>query len=159
MTMTMDMTTKAVETKEIKEKKQPTAVYRLEADKPLGAYFWTIVKNKLVDVIRKKYVDKREQTTDPIDLVIIGGQTKGFSFNPVSDLMEMLEKEDPDLETLVRLHHYVGMSYREIAESNMTRFKTEGSCKKATKQARDRMIEMAKNQGVYTVNDNKNKGK
>ena len=159
MEMTKEITTKTVEIKEIKEKKEPTAVYKLEADKPLGAYFWKIVKNKLVDIIRKKYIDKREQTTDPIDLVNISGQTTGFSFNPVSDLMDMLEKEDPDLETLVRLHHHVGMSYREIAESEMTRFKTEGSCKKATMEARNWMIEMAKKQGVYTVNDKKSKGK
>jgi DNA-directed RNA polymerase specialized sigma24 family protein len=151
---------KVMETVKIEEKKESTAVYKLMDGIPLGAYFWRMVANKLVDRYRQKRgKEKPEQATDPIDLEKIAGSTNGHSDNPAFELLEILEKEDPDLETLVRLHHYVGMPYKEIAESGMTRFRTEGSCKKATMEARNRLIEIAKNQGVYAGKDKKEKEK
>jgi DNA-directed RNA polymerase specialized sigma24 family protein len=141
---------KVMETVKMEEKKERTAVYKLKDGITLGAYFWRMIANQLVDRYREKLgKEKPEQATDPADLVDISGSSGGFSFNPVFELLEILEKEDPDLETLIRQHHYVGMSYKEIAESGMTRFKTEGSCKKATMEARNRLIEIAKKQGVF----------
>jgi DNA-directed RNA polymerase specialized sigma24 family protein len=152
------------ETIKIKEKKEKTAVYKLEDGKPLGAYFWKLVKNKLVDTIREKYrKEKPEQATDPIDLANIGGSVGSFSFNPAFELLEILEKENPDYETLIRLHYYVGMSYREIAESSendgLTKYKTEGSCKTHTFHAMTRLREIANQQGVFTKKDKKEKEK
>jgi DNA-directed RNA polymerase specialized sigma24 family protein len=128
--------------------REKTAIYRL-TDIPLNVYFWRIFKNKMMDFLRKKYkIQAIQPSFDPHEMTDLSPKTEGFSFNPAFQLLEILEKENPDYEALIRLQHYVGMSYKEIAESKLTKYTTEESCKSNACKAMKRLRDIAHEQGV-----------
>ena len=140
-------------------KKEKTAVFIL-GDVPLGAYVWRIAQNKANDLLRKKIRRlNHEQMTDPVE---------GFSaltqhaapedndtrllFSNVSLVRQLLAKlkaEKPQYEQLIRLHYYEDMSYQEIADSKLTPYNTEDSCKSHTNRAKKKLLEFARAEGVF----------
>ena len=147
----MDLTAKSLENQ--------TATFKL-GDAPLGAYTWQIAQNKMNDLLEKKIRrSNHEQITDP---------TEGFSafkqiaapqdFNTrllfgnvslVRRLLAKLKAEKPQYEQLIRLHYYEDMSYQEIADSKLTPYNTEGTCKTHTRNARVKLLEFARAEGVF----------
>ena len=67
----------------------------------------------------------------------------------VSLLLAKLAEENPDYETTIRLFYYADLSYQEIADSGTTNGKTEGTCKKNGSLAKKRLIEIARQYGLF----------
>lgn len=146
----MDLTAKSLENQ--------TATFKL-GDVPLGAYTWQIAQNKMNDLLEKKIRrSNHEQITDPIEgysafTQIAAPQDFGTRLfenqNLVSRLLAKLKAEKPQYEPLIRLRFYEDMSYQEIADSKLTVYGTEDSCKSHTSRAVKLLLGYARAEGVF----------
>lgn len=77
-------------------------------------------------------------------------ETQNFeNQNLFSVLLPKLAKEKQEYETLIRLRFYKEMSYREIAESGLSEYTTEESCKSHASRAMRILRELARQEGLF----------
>ena len=69
--------------------------------------------------------------------------------NLVFVLLDKLAKEKPEYETLIRLRYYAELSYKEIAQTRVTAYQTEESCKSHTSRAILKLAEIARQNGLF----------